>query len=168
MNVSDFIEGKRLRGRVLPVIGRNPDRLESTLELARESASEERGRSRVMPGVELSWSSAEVKRSKLTVPLEGDIPKGWNKSFEATVQLLGHGAWGEIQLKRDSVEVSDVEPGSEEKLRHHLESVVAQANADHEPDESEEETPDADESESEATDDDDGPDAEMTRRFQSF
>ena len=86
-----------------------------------------------MPGVELNWSAAEVKSSKLSVPLEGDIPKGWKKSFEATVVLLGHGDWGEIQLKRDSVRVSDVEPGSEEKLRFHLESVVAQANADHGP-----------------------------------
>ena len=66
--------------------------------------------------------------------------------------LLGDGDWGEIQLKRDSVRVSDVEPGSEDKLRFHLESVVVQANADHEPEESEEEeeAPDADESESEA------------------
>ena len=121
-----------------------------------------------MPGVELNWSAAEVKSSKLSVPLEGDIPKGWKRSFEATVVLLGHGDWGEIQLKRDSVRVSDVEPGSEEKLRFHLESVVAQANADLEELEEEEEAPDADESESEATDDDDGPDAEMTRRFRSF
>ena len=122
-----------------------------------------------MPGVELSWSAAEVKDSKLTVPLEGEIPKGWKKSFEATVLLLGGGEWGEIQLKRDRVQVSDVEPGSEEKLRHHLESVVLQANADHEPEQpggsEEDEARDADESEPEAQDD--GPDAEMTRRFRS-
>jgi len=121
-----------------------------------------------MPEITLDWSAAEVKNAKLTVPLEGDIPKDWKKSFEATVLLLGHGDWGEIQLKRERVQVSDVEPGSEEKLRHHLESVVTQANADHEPEESRQEAPDADESESEASDDDDGPDAEMTRRFRSF
>jgi hypothetical protein len=157
--MSDFIEGKGLRGRVLPVIDRDPNGL--------ESGCAERGRSRVMPGVELSWSSAEVKGSKLTVPLDGEIPKGWKKSFEATVLLLGGGEWGEIQLKRDRVQVSSVEPGSEEKLRHHLDSVVLQANADHDPDQpggSEEDEPrDADESEAE----DDGPDAEMTRRFRS-
>ena len=119
-----------------------------------------------MSEVSLDWPSAAVKRSKLTVSLEGDVPKGWKKSFEATVLLLGRGDWGEIQLKRGSVQVSDVEPGSEEKLRHHLESVVAQANADHEPEESEEEAPDADDSET--TDDDGGPDAEMTQRFRSF
>jgi hypothetical protein len=120
-----------------------------------------------MPEVTLDWSAAEVKKATLAVPLEGDVPKGWKKSFEATVMLLGHGDWGEIQLKRGTVQVSDVEPGSEEKLRHHLESVVAQANADHEPDESEDdEAPDADDSEPGAGDE--GPDAEMTRRFRSF
>ncbi|MBV8218917.1 MAG: hypothetical protein JO325_10665 [Solirubrobacterales bacterium] len=116
----------------------------------------------------LDWSAAEVKNAKLTVPLDGDIPKGWKKSFEATVLMLGGGDWGEIQIKRDRVQVSDVEPGSEEKLRHHLESVVVQANADHEAEESEEKAPDAGESEPEADDDDGGPDAEMTRRFRSF
>ena len=122
-----------------------------------------------MDEVTLNWSTAEVKDGKLTVPLEGDIPKGWRKSFETTVKLLGSGDWGEIQVKRDKVRISDVEPGSEDKLRHHLEAVLAQANADHEPDEGEdEEAPDADESEPGAGDEDDGPDAEMTQRFRSF
>lgn len=82
-----------------------------------------------MAPVTLDWSTAEVKNSKLTVPLGGHIPKGWRKAFAATVRLLGSGEWGEIQVKRDTVRVSDVEPGSEEKLRHHLEAVVQQANA---------------------------------------
>jgi hypothetical protein len=122
-----------------------------------------------MAPVTLDWSTAEVKNSKLTVPLDGDIPKGWRKSFEATVRLLGGGEWGEIQVKRDTVRVTDVEPGSEEKLRHHLEAVVQQANAEHEPDEDEEDAaPDSDESQPGAGDEDEGPDAEMTRRFRSF
>ena len=119
--------------------------------------------------VTLDWSTAEVKKSKLTVALDGDVPKGWRKSFEATVRLLGGGDWGEIEVKRDTVRVSDVEPGSEEKLRHHLEAVVQQANADHEPDESEDDAaPDAEQSEPGADDEDEGPDAEMTQRFRSF
>ncbi|MGO9498677.1 MAG: hypothetical protein ACLQA5_18495 [Solirubrobacteraceae bacterium] len=119
--------------------------------------------------VTLDWSTAEVKKSKLTVALDGDVPKGWRRSFEATVRLLGGGDWGEIQVKRDTVRVSDVEPGSEEKLRHHLEAVVQQANADHEPDESDEDdAPDAEQSEPGAGDEDEGPDAEMTQRFRSF
>ncbi len=121
-----------------------------------------------MAEITLDWSTAEVKNAKLTVPLEGDIPKGWRRSFETTVRLLGSGGWGEIQVKRDKVRVSDVEPGSEEKLRHHLESVVAQANADHELDEDEgDEATDEDPSEPGAGDQDEGPDADMTRRFRS-
>lgn len=122
-----------------------------------------------MDVVTLNWSAADVKDGQLTVPLEGEVPKGWRKSFETTVKLLGSGDWGEIQVKRDKVRISDVEPGSEDKLRHHLEAVLAQANADHEPDEGEDdEAPDADESESGDGNEDDGPDAEMTRRFRSF
>jgi len=122
-----------------------------------------------MAPVTLNWSTAEVKKAKLTVALDGDIPKGWRGSFESTVRLLGAGDWGEIQIKKSKVQVGDVEPGTEEKLRHHLDAVVAQANADHEPEESEDdEAPDADESEPGATDEDVGRDAEMTRRFRSF
>ena len=122
--------------------------------------------------VSLDWSTAEVKDAKLTVPLDGDLPKGWKQSFEATVAMLGAGEWGEVELKKGTVRVADVAPGSEEKLRHHLEGVVQQANSDHEPERSEdsedEEAPDADESESGADGEDDGPDAEMTRRFRSL
>jgi len=121
-----------------------------------------------MTQVSLDWSTAQVKSSNLTVALDGDIPKGWKQSFARTVRLLGAGEWGEIEIKKDTVRVARVEPGSEEKLRHHLEAVVAQANADHEPDEDEEDAaPDADASEHEAGDEDEGPDAEMTRRFRS-
>jgi hypothetical protein len=124
-----------------------------------------------MPEVSLDWSAAEVKSSKLTVPLEGDIPKGWKQSFETTVRLLGSGEWGEIEVKKGAVRVSDVEPGSEDKLRHHLEAVAAQANADHEPDDDQDgddAAPGAVQSEAGAGDEDEGPDAEMTRRFRSF
>jgi hypothetical protein len=118
-----------------------------------------------MSTVKLGWASAEVKDAVLTVALEGDLPKGWKRSFEGTVRLLGDGEWGEVKLKKGTVHVSDVAPGTEEKLRHHLESVVAQANAAHETSE-QDEHPDAEDA------DDDreptGPDAEMTDRFRSF
>jgi hypothetical protein len=124
-----------------------------------------------MPEVSLDWSAAEVEDAKLTVPLDGEVPKGWKRSFETTVALLGTGDWGDIEVKKNTVRVADVGPGSEEKLRHHLEAVVQQANADHEPDDAEDEddsAPDANESEPGADDEADGPDAEMTRRFRSF
>ena len=124
-----------------------------------------------MSPVALDWSTAEVKKSTLAVALDGDIPKGWRRSFETTVRLLGAGEWGEIQVKKGKVQVSDVEPGTEDKLRHHLEAVAAQANADHEPDDDQDgddAAPGAVQSEAGAGDEDEGPDAEMTRRFRSF
>jgi hypothetical protein len=107
--------------------------------------------------MDLKWASAEVKDAKLTVDLAGEPPKGWKQSFERTVTLLGDGEWGEVALKKGAVQVSDVTPGSEDKLRHHLEAIVAQANAAVQEDESDE---DGDEPE--------GPDAEMTDRFRAF
>jgi hypothetical protein len=112
-----------------------------------------------MSSVKLQWAKAEVEDSKLTVALDGELPKGWKQSFERTAALLGDGEWGEIQLKKGTVRVSDVTPGIEDKLRHHLEAIVAQANAAHEEDESKEDG-DGDEPE--------GPDAEMTDRFRAF
>ena len=105
----------------------------------------------------LKWASAEVKDAQLTVELTGEAPKGWKESFERTARLLGDGDWGEIELRKGKVRVSDVAPGTEEKLRHHLEAIVAQANAPREKDKSDE---DGDEPE--------GPDAEMTGRFRAF
>ena len=73
---------------------------------------------------------------------------------------------------KKSVRVADVSEGSEERLRHFLESVVEQANADHQPDETERDDSDEDADENEERDDDDrddaGPDAEMSERFRSF
>jgi hypothetical protein len=113
----------------------------------------------------LNWAEAEVKDSTLVVGLEGEIPTGWKQSFETTVRLLGAGGWGKVQLKKRTVQVSKVSAGSEERLRHFLESVVEQANADHPP---KEEKADAPDNEKAADDDAGGPDAEMTERFRSF
>lgn len=121
-----------------------------------------------MSNVKLEWGSAEVEDARLTVPLDGDLPKGWKQSFETTVTLLGQGDWGEVKLKKGKVQVSDLTAGIEDKLRHHLEAIVAQANAAVGAAE--------DQPEREADDDcdhDNGgaatrPDAEMTERFKAF
>ena len=127
-----------------------------------------------MSDVTLNWSTAKVEDSKLTVDLEGELPSGWKDSFDAVARLLASSAdWGEVSLKgKKSVRVADVSEGSEERLRHFLESVVAQANADHTPDDSdrdEDADDDADEDEGGDDDRDDGsPDDEMSERFRSF
>jgi hypothetical protein len=114
--------------------------------------------------VKLGWASAEVEDAVLTVGLEGEVPKGWKQSFETTVRLLGDGAWGEVRIKKGTVRVTNVEPGTEEKLRHHLESIVAQANAAHEGPEPESRAESEDRGDALSS----GPDAEMTGRFRSF
>ncbi len=49
-----------------------------------------------------------------------------------TAQLLSNGEWEDVVLKKHRVRVDGLRPGSEEKLRFFLESVVQQANATHE------------------------------------
>jgi hypothetical protein len=114
-----------------------------------------------MSPVNLSWSEAEVKDAGLSVPLEGEATKEWRQTFERTLVLLGHGDWGEITVKKDRVLVADVTPGAEEKLKHHLDSVVAQANATADSEDNDEAA--EDKREDERSD----PDAEMTERFRS-
>jgi hypothetical protein len=125
-----------------------------------------------MSSIKLDWAGAEVRDATLTVALEGELPKDWKRSFERTVALLGDGDWGEIRLKKGAVRVRDVAPGTEEKLRHHLEAIVTQANAAHERQEAEAHAEDRDGEDEEGNDGSDderqGPDAEMTAQFRAF
>lgn len=122
-----------------------------------------------MSEAKLDWSTAKVKDAKLTVDIVGDIPSGWKDSFDTTARLLGRsGDWSEVSLKgKKGVTVADVTPGSEDRLRHFLESVIEQSNADHRQDDEDEEERDDDEQD-ESEDEDAGPDAEMSDRFRSF
>lgn len=106
--------------------------------------------------VELDWSTAVVSDGDLTVELRGELTEEWQRSFQTTVKLLGG---PEVELNDDAVKVTHVEGGEEERLRHHLEALVDQANAAQEQDEA---------GESEAERESSGPDAELTERFRSF
>lgn len=116
-----------------------------------------------MSAASLNWAGAEVHEGKLAVEVQGEVPSGWRKSFQTTVRLLGGGESGKVDLKKRTVQVTGVVPGSEEKLRHFLESAIEQANTTHPPKE-----PDSEEPEGGEASDDDRPDAVMTRRFRSF
>jgi hypothetical protein len=113
----------------------------------------------------VDWKTAQVNRAKLQVELRGELPSRWRKSFRTTARILDRsGEWGEVELKKRTVSVSRLTPGSEEKLRHFIESVVEQANAATErPDD---ET-DADE-QGASNGDEAGPDERMTQRFRAF
>jgi rhodanese-related sulfurtransferase len=107
----------------------------------------------------LDWAAAEVHDHELSVPLSGEPAKGFKQAFRHTVRLLGaHAEWGEVEIHRGAVQVADVRSGSEETLRHHLESIVTQVNA----------TLRQDAEETAGAQAPQGPDAEMTERFRSF
>lgn len=114
----------------------------------------------------LDWNSAKVEKYRLTVELEGELASDWKKTFARTLKLLDTGNWGEVELKKKTVCVAEVPPGTEEKLRHFLESAVEQANADQRSDDSEGD--EQREEDREAADEERGEDAEMTGRFRSF
>jgi hypothetical protein len=111
----------------------------------------------------LSWATAEVEGARLTVAIEGVILSGWKRSFNSTLRLLGRGDWGEVKVrpKKGTIRVSDVLPGTEERLRHHLESIVEQANTSLRASE-----PDPGGPRDQAAPD--SPDARMTERFRAF
>jgi hypothetical protein len=114
----------------------------------------------------LDWNTAEVREGTLTVELEGKLPSGWKRSFDATAALLNQGAWAKLKVKHHKVRVRGARPGEEEKLRHFLESVVLQANADHRS----AEQPESQHNGERARHDHDErqPDVEMTERFRGF
>jgi hypothetical protein len=123
----------------------------------------------------LDWGSAAVADGELVVGIDGELPKGWKASFEATAQLLSHGGWKPAKVKKGSVHVGGVSPGDEDRLRHFLESAIQQANADslEQDDDADDDADDEDaadpESESETSSESEpDPDAEMTARFRSF
>jgi hypothetical protein len=118
----------------------------------------------------LDWNTAKVHRAKLSVGLGGDLPPGWGDTFQTTVRLLDRGEWEKVKIKKRGVRVGGVIPGSEDKLRHFLESIVQQANADHR---QAHESRDSDDSPVDEADvgtraREDDSDAQMTERFRGF
>ncbi len=116
-----------------------------------------------MEPVRLNWTTASVSRGSVAVELEGEVSKSWKQSFERTLKLLAGKEWGAIEVKKSAVQVQGVEPGSEDRLRHFLESIVEQANADQEKAEQQ-----AAEAEEHKGDGESEIDQEMTKRFRSF
>ena len=82
--------------------------------------------------VQINWRTAEIHEGSLTVELAGEVPKGWGKHFKRVLALLEQnaGQWDEISLSKKRVTVCDVREGSEDALRHLLESAFLQVNAD--------------------------------------
>ncbi len=116
---------------------------------------------------EIDWASAEVHDGDVTIELSGKNSKAWRERFETVLHLLeaSGGGWGEVKLAKGSIRVKSLEPRAEGDLRHFLESLVVQVNAELPPAESE--GHDYEEAAAEA---DHGAilDAEMTATLRSF
>jgi hypothetical protein len=78
---------------------------------------------------QLQWNAAEVNGGVLSVPVEGDRPKGWKGKFQRVVALLGGGPWGEVAYKSGSIRVTEVADGSADSLHHFLEAAMQETNA---------------------------------------
>lgn len=116
----------------------------------------------------IDWASAEVHDGDVTVELSGKNSKAWRERFDTVLRLLGPsgGGWGEVKLTKGSILVKSLQPQAEGDLRHFLESLVVQVNAELPP-----EADDREDDENAA----DGPvdrgailDAEMTATLRSF
>ena len=81
---------------------------------------------------EIDWSTASVEGGTLSVQLSGELPRGWNGRFNAVERLIDQagGRWTRVGLAKGVVTVAKVQDGAEPDLRHFLESVVLQVNAD--------------------------------------
>src|SRR2546421_11699259 len=142
---------------------------EDDSDTSSESRDERSGSPESTSQPRLDWGQAEVKDGKLTVSVAGEPPNGWKDTLEKTAALLGSGDWDTVRMKRQTVTVEGVRPGTEDKLRHFLESVVQQANATHEPDEQDQGSEEENVGEEKEEPDGAGKeDSEMTERFRSF
>jgi hypothetical protein len=114
--------------------------------------------------LEIDWANAEVHDGALTAPLSGSASKAWREHFNGVLRLLEHsnGVWGEVKLTKKAIEVGDLRAGSEADLRHFLESIVVQVNAELAP--AEQPSSDA----QEPVDPEQRADREMTETVRSF
>ena len=81
---------------------------------------------------QIDWTTANVADGTLSVELSGGPARGWRGQFDSIRRLLDQGTsrWGRVSMSRSVVTVTRVQPGAEPELRHFLESVVMQVNAD--------------------------------------
>jgi hypothetical protein len=81
---------------------------------------------------EIDWASAEVHERSVVIGLTGKSSKAWNDSFDGVLHLLGHGTggWREIGHDKKTIKVQGLQPKAERDLRHFLEAVVVQVNAE--------------------------------------
>ena len=85
-----------------------------------------------MASREIDWEPAEVHDGTLRVGLTGVPARKWSERFKSVLGQLDRRSpgWDEVKLAKRKIEVTGVQEGAEGDLRHLLESVVVQVNAD--------------------------------------
>jgi hypothetical protein len=80
----------------------------------------------------IDWASAEVHDGDVTVELSGKSSKAWRERFDTILRLLrpSGGGWGEVKLTKGAIRVKSLQPQAADDLRHFLESLVVQVNAE--------------------------------------
>jgi hypothetical protein len=94
--------------------------------------------------------------------------QAWRERFDSVLRLLGPsgGGWGEVKLAKGSIRVKSLQPQAAGDLRHFLESLVVQVNAELPTEEGDGQ--DDDEAGAESSDRGAILDAEMTATLRSF
>ncbi|HEY3866649.1 MAG TPA: hypothetical protein VGL54_11275 [Solirubrobacteraceae bacterium] len=116
---------------------------------------------------QIEWGTAEIESGILTVALFGAAGKAWSRRFDGVLALLGQGehSWGEIKLRKNTIEVGTVSEGAEADLRHLLESVVLEVNSHFEPDDAASQPDQPEDDERRVAD---ARDEQMTATFRAF
>jgi hypothetical protein len=81
---------------------------------------------------EIDWSTATVSDGELSVDLTGESSKRWSARAETVLTQLQHagGGWDEAAVRKNRIVVTNVREGAEGDVRHFVESIVQEANAE--------------------------------------
>jgi hypothetical protein len=81
----------------------------------------------------IDWGGAVVEDATLKVGLTARPTRAWAQRFRMVLALLDRssGEWDAISLRADAITVTNLREGSEEKLRHMLESIVTEVQGGH-------------------------------------
>ena len=83
-----------------------------------------------VPAIGIDWGGAVVEDATLKVGLTARPTRGWGRRFRTVLALLDRssGEWDAISLRAAAITATNLREGSEEKLRHLLDSIVTEVN----------------------------------------
>ncbi len=96
------------------------------------SSAPRAGSARHVDTAAIDWGGARVEDGTLTVELVPAPARAWRQRFRRALTMLDRtgGDWEAIDLRRAVIVVRGVREGSEDRLRHMLDSAVVEAAGD--------------------------------------